>query len=209
MEGGKLLPVQRRSRILKELSERGAVHISSLCRQLGVSPMTLHRDLDELVNQGYARKVRGGAIAAGSWYPRPGTSPAFPAAPFSDRCGGCAKPIDGRHTFTVQHDTGPLSACCAHCGLLLLGDGAQAAMALDFLFGHSLNALTAFYVVGPELVVCCSPAVLPFGRLQDAERFRQGFGGDIMSLEAARARVRAEMALQGTTGAMGCHAGAV
>lgn len=199
MNGGRLLPVQRRSRILRELSERGAVHIATLSQQLGVSPMTLHRDLDELARQGYARKVRGGAVAAGSWTARPEGAPAdSPTHPASERCGGCAKPIDGRHTFTVQHDgTGLRSACCAHCGLLLLGDGAYAAIALDFLFGHSLNARTAFYLVGPDLVVCCAPAVLPFGRLEDAERFRQGFGGQILSLEAALARVRAEMGLQG------------
>lgn len=172
--------------------------------------MTLHRDLDALVSQGYARKVRGGAVAAGSWQGRPVSAAAGLAAahPPSERCRACAKPIDGRHAFTVQDQrTGPVSACCAHCGLMLLGDETYAAMAMDFLFGHSLNARTAFYVVAPELVVCCSPAVLPFGRLEDAERFRRGFGGEVLSLQAARTRIHAEMALHGAEGPGRQHGG--
>ncbi|MBE3598373.1 MAG: nitrous oxide reductase accessory protein NosL [Limnochordaceae bacterium] len=82
-----------------------------------------------------------------------------------------------------------------HCGLLMLGDRARTAMASDFLFGHTISARTAYYVAGPDLVVCCAPAVLPFGRRDDAQRFCQGFGGRVLPLEQAVEWVRAEMAL--------------
>lgn len=193
-----MLPEQRRARVLRELAEHGAIHIASLSRQLGVSPMTLHRDVAELVRQGYARKVRGGAVASESWRSGAAAGSGGSGAPFSsDRCGVCGKPVGGRHLFVVQHErAGSRPACCAHCGLLLLDKGVRTAMASDFLFGHSINARTAYYVVSPDLVVCCAPAVLPFGRRQDAERFRQGFGGDVMDLDGALAWVRAEMALE-------------
>lgn len=194
----RMLPAERRARLLQELTERGAIHITTLCRQLGVSPMTLHRDIDELVRQGYARKARGGAVVSGSWSSRSkaASSPSSTALEAANRCGVCAKPAGGRHTFVVQYeDAGSKQACCAHCGLLLLGEGVATAMASDFLFGHSINARTASYVVNPDLVVCCAPAVLPFGQPQDAERFRRGFGGSVMTLDEALAWLRAEMTL--------------
>lgn len=195
-----MLPVERRARLLEALRERGAIHIAALSRQLGVSAMTLHRDIDELVRQGYARKVRGGAVASAHWRPvsTDGSAPA--ASPSTaDRCGICGKPAGGRHVFVVHRDAGPPAlACCAHCGLLMLEGRARTAMASDFLFGHSISARTAYYVAGPDLVVCCAPAVLPFGRRRDAERFCQGFGGRVLALEQALDWVRAEMALNHT-----------
>ncbi|TSB13582.1 DeoR/GlpR transcriptional regulator [Streptomyces benahoarensis] len=42
----------------------GQVTIEELVQELGVSQMTVHRDLDTLEHQGWLRKVRGGATAA-------------------------------------------------------------------------------------------------------------------------------------------------
>lgn len=55
--------VDRKGWITACLLERGSVTIAEVVEQFAVSRMTVHRDLDELVAEGWARKVRGGATA--------------------------------------------------------------------------------------------------------------------------------------------------
>lgn len=52
----------RREKIKRLLSERESVEISMLVSVLGVSEMTIHRDLDMLQREGYLKKLRGGAV---------------------------------------------------------------------------------------------------------------------------------------------------
>ncbi|MGW0736064.1 DeoR/GlpR family DNA-binding transcription regulator [Streptomyces sp. NPDC002851] len=59
----KLVPKDRRKKIADQVLADGSVTIDDLVRGLGVSQMTVHRDLDELERQGWLRKVRGGATA--------------------------------------------------------------------------------------------------------------------------------------------------
>lgn len=65
--GGKrnLLAGQRRALILDEVRGRGGARVSELTRLLGVSDMTVRRDLDALARQGALRKVHGGAVPLG------------------------------------------------------------------------------------------------------------------------------------------------
>ena len=56
---------QRQVRILAELRRTGAVRVSDLTKLLGVSDMTIRRDLELLVADGVAWKVHGGAVLAG------------------------------------------------------------------------------------------------------------------------------------------------
>lgn len=51
--------------IRARLDQDGRVRIAALARDLGVSDMTIRRDLDVLADQGSARRVRGGAVAVG------------------------------------------------------------------------------------------------------------------------------------------------
>ena len=60
-----MLASQRRSRILEELRRSGAVRVSALVERLGVSDMTVRRDLEVLAQQGKLQKVHGGAILPG------------------------------------------------------------------------------------------------------------------------------------------------
>jgi DeoR/GlpR family transcriptional regulator of sugar metabolism len=53
----------RRRAIRGLLAERGEVGIAELATELEVSEMTIRRDLEELEDQGVARRVRGGAIS--------------------------------------------------------------------------------------------------------------------------------------------------
>jgi len=67
-----MLAHQRQVRILAELRRSGAVRVCDLTELLGVSDMTIRRDLDTLVASGIARKVHGGAVLAGQVAHEPG-----------------------------------------------------------------------------------------------------------------------------------------
>ncbi len=60
-----MLAGQRHKRILDEIRSRGAARVSELTDLLGVSDMTIRRDLDVLAAAGLVEKVHGGATTPG------------------------------------------------------------------------------------------------------------------------------------------------
>ncbi len=58
------LAPERHDRIRARLRDHGAVRLSALCEDLGVSPATVRRDLEELERRGELRRVHGGAVGA-------------------------------------------------------------------------------------------------------------------------------------------------
>jgi DeoR/GlpR family transcriptional regulator of sugar metabolism len=58
-----MLAGQRQMLIAEEIRRRGAVRVSELTEMLGVSDMTVRRDLDVLADSGLIEKVHGGATA--------------------------------------------------------------------------------------------------------------------------------------------------
>ncbi len=67
-----MLAQQRQVRILTELRRTGAVRVADLIGMLGVSDMTVRRDLEQLAGEGVLRKVHGGAVLAGQVAFEPG-----------------------------------------------------------------------------------------------------------------------------------------
>lgn len=63
-----MLARQRQTLILERVREDGGVRVAELARDLGVSDMTVRRDLELLHNRGLIEKVHGGATA------RPGSA---------------------------------------------------------------------------------------------------------------------------------------
>ncbi|WP_394831267.1 DeoR/GlpR family DNA-binding transcription regulator [Pendulispora rubella] len=61
--------MERHTRLLELLEQRGEVSIDDLAQVFGVSAMTIHRDLDLLEERGRLQKVRGGAIRPGEESP--------------------------------------------------------------------------------------------------------------------------------------------
>lgn len=61
------IPLQhdRRTEIVDRLQREGSARIDELAAALGVSEMTVRRDLEELAARGVARRVRGGAVPVG------------------------------------------------------------------------------------------------------------------------------------------------
>jgi len=76
------LPAQRQERILGEVTRTGGVRVSELTELLGVSDMTVRRDLDTLARRGLVKKVHGGATL-----PRGGSTdePGFEAKSAQER----------------------------------------------------------------------------------------------------------------------------
>ena len=76
-----MLARQRQERILEEVRERGGARVSDLVELLGVSDMTIRRDIEALASRGLVEKVHGGATAATE---RSADEPGFEAKSF--RC---------------------------------------------------------------------------------------------------------------------------
>ena len=60
-----MLASQRRATILAMVDESGAVRVSDLVEHLGVSDMTVRRDIEHLAQEGRVERVHGGALSVG------------------------------------------------------------------------------------------------------------------------------------------------
>ena len=58
-----MLAVDRRHLILERVAEQQTIHIADLARELGVSEMTIRRDIGRLERDGFLRQTYGGATA--------------------------------------------------------------------------------------------------------------------------------------------------
>ncbi|MBO2447606.1 DeoR/GlpR transcriptional regulator [Actinomadura barringtoniae] len=120
-----MLAQQRRALIIEELERGGAVRVADLAERLGVSDMTVRRDLDQLVRQGLVQKVHGGAIAPGG------------AAGFEPG-------------FTAKSDASvPAKAAIAERAAGLVSSGAVVGLGA----GTTVHALAAHLAEVPDLTV--------------------------------------------------------
>ena len=175
-----MLPSTRRQKILALLNENEMVLITDLSAQFSVSEMTIHRDLDRLAEMGKLRKVRGGAVAVTE------KETILSDTPLCHMCHTRPR----RQTQVTIHltDGNTKIACCPHCGLMMLMQvGSQTTLALvtDFLHGDTISAQDAYYVMAPDLTICCAPTAVALRREKDAQRFQKGFGGQVMRLTEA------------------------
>src|SRR4051795_8488912 len=61
--GGVMLARQRQERILEQIQLTGGARVSDLVELLGVSDMTIRRDISALARRGLVARVHGGATA--------------------------------------------------------------------------------------------------------------------------------------------------
>jgi len=97
-----MLPVQRRQEMLRAVRS-GKAHVSELARSLGVSEMTVRRDLRVLAREGKLERVHGGAVSTEQ--DRPFAEIAVERFDAKDRIGAAAAELveDGQ---TVMLDIG-------------------------------------------------------------------------------------------------------
>ncbi len=187
-------PTGRRRQILELLAERSVLSIQELVAELGVSAMTVHRDLDKLALAGDLAKTRGGAVL-------PSRATDHPSA--ADLCAMCHRAVSEHTAVIIQsQQRGRLCACCPHCGLALvdLGRSTDLVLVTDFLNCRIINASEATYLVGSEVSLCCEPGILAFASLEDAVRFQRGFGGETMDFMQAQNHLRQKMSIPGGHG---------
>jgi DeoR family transcriptional regulator, copper-sensing transcriptional repressor len=170
-------PTNREKQILEQLKGQGSTSIQELADHLGVSIMTVHRDLNRLADTGHIHKRHGSvSLASGS------------SETVGNPCAMCGKNVVGQKVFIVHLENGEQRvACCAHCGLMLYEQTKNAwqAMTTDFLHNHMISANQAIYLIECHLNVCCVPSVLSFGSRREAEQFQTGFGGETVNINEA------------------------
>ena len=67
----RMISSQRQHLILSRLRTRGAVRITALSKELGVSAMTIRRDIAELADKGLLKRVHGGAVTTSTLLSEP------------------------------------------------------------------------------------------------------------------------------------------
>jgi DeoR/GlpR family transcriptional regulator of sugar metabolism len=90
------LPARRRAHLLEILERDGVIRLESAAEEIGVSVMTVRRDVQDLDTDGVVRRVRGGAVA-----------PVVPRA-FGDRAAtrASAKTAIARKALTLVPEEG-------------------------------------------------------------------------------------------------------
>ena len=168
---------ERQRRILSLLSEEAGISAGTLAQRLGVSRMTIHRDLESLGRKGLLQRVRGGAVFR--------TSAVEAAVSACGACGALLLPHQRCHLQVEGR--APLTACCAACGLrqLLTAAGEACLEVSDLLSGRMLPAEDAFFLVNSMASPCCRPSLLSFADEGEVTLFQTGFGGSIARLDDA------------------------
>ncbi|MEI3604395.1 DeoR family transcriptional regulator [Pseudogracilibacillus sp. SE30717A] len=174
-----MLPVERLHRIKELVQTKKNVKISDLSTELGVSEMTIHRDLKPLVEKGEVIKTFGGVSL-------PDTT-SFQA---NDMCIYCSRPIKEKLAYRLILPNNKIEiACCAHCGLLRhkqLGNEVVQAICYDFFRQTTISAQLASFVMDTSIDLgCCQPQVITFEWQEHAEKFVKGFGGSVYSMKDA------------------------
>lgn len=183
-----MLPIERLECIKDLIQKNGNLKISELSKQLGVSEMTIHRDLKPLIEDGMVFKTFGGISLA---------SPTTRVTA-KDACVFCYRPIDNRQAYRlILQDNTTEIACCAHCGLLRhrqLHDKVLQAICHDFFRQTTISAFAAWYVMNTSAHIgCCQPQVITFAWWEQADKFVRGFGGDVYSFQQAKEAVFQKM----------------
>lgn len=176
-----MLPIERIARIKEIVLDRKNVKISELSEELNVSEMTIHRDIKQLVDEGFVIKTFGGISLAQSTYDLQTNQ---------NLCAFCQRPINDRFAYQLILTSNRIErTCCAHCGLLrqkqLEGQVLQA-MTYDFFKGTTIGVQFAYFVIDASVqITCCQPQLLTFDSKEIAEKFVKGFGGSVLTYKDA------------------------
>ncbi len=167
---------ERQNRIVALLASEAGLSASELARYFQVSRMTIHRDLQSLLNRGALRRIHGGAVAR---------IHDLPAGGF---CSVCAKRLlPHQQSQIITADGAKIFACCAGCGLrhFLTLPNAQRLLVGDQISGQMIAAEEAFFLANSQASPCCQPSLLSFDSENDVTLFQAGFGGVIARLDEA------------------------
>jgi DeoR family transcriptional regulator, copper-sensing transcriptional repressor len=183
----RMLPVERQQQILTWIEEEGTLRVSEISSRLGVSEMTVYRDLKPLLENNKITKTSNGI-----------SFPTREETTWNDRCVYCLKPATNRKSVQlIKTDHTIEQTCCPHCGLLryqdIREDVAQI-MCRDFLTDVTISGKTATYLIEADLNLnCCQPQVISFDSRRQASQFQKGFGGTLHTFQEAIVFISKEM----------------
>lgn len=174
-----MLPIERQNRIKNLIQDKSNMKISELSLELGVSEMTIHRDLKPLIEDGIIIKTFGGITLVRD---KPNDN--------AGECVFCSRGINERLAYRLILPNNKIEmTCCAHCGLLRhrqLGAEVLQAICHDFLNQTTISASLAWYVMDTSVHMgCCQPQVLSFELQEHADKFVKGFGGKVYTYSEA------------------------
>ena len=129
-----LIPADRQARICRRLQEQGTVRVARLSDLLGVSEITIRRDLDTLEQLGLLERAHGGAITSRLRQVEP------PYA-HKDHKQRLEKESIGRAAAALVEDG----------DTLLVNSGSTTAHLLRFLQGRDLRVITSNVAAVPEI----------------------------------------------------------
>ncbi len=192
---------ERRKALLSWLEQEGTLSLSELVEHFRVSKMTIHRDLDLLEKRQALKRIHGGAArlekaSRGETRSEPGT------------CLICYRTATQHLLYSLTLKNGEQKvACCPHCGIsahLMLGDQVAMALTADYLTGRLHSAQHSWFLLGSIAAPCCKPSLLTFESEEMAQRFQQGFGGELGRLKDAIEYLGADMTLSEGEGCPHC-----
>ncbi|MGN9863706.1 DeoR family transcriptional regulator [Bacillus swezeyi] len=182
-----MLPIKRRQQILSWIKEEETLRISDISKRLNVSEMTVYRDIKPLTENGQVIKIAGG-IALNRPKQQPG-----------QLCFVCGKGAANSRLSVqiVRTDSRIEHFCCAHCAMLRyekIKDDVSQIICRDFLLDTTISARMAVFLLDAELHLhCCEPQAIPFASAADAEKFKKGFGGKLLSFDDAARDIQKNM----------------
>ena len=146
-----MLPAQRQDRILAEVERSGGARIVQLAELLGVSDMTVRRDIDALAARGLVRKVYGGATV-----PQQGTSdePGFEAKSWREPAAkeliaaAAAALVQPRATIAVSAGTTTYALAVHLARIPALTVVTNSVRVADFLFVNGDSSQTVLLTGG-------------------------------------------------------------
>jgi len=183
------LPVERKSKIKELIQVRNTMKISELSKAIGVSEMTIHRDIKPLIEEGIIIKTFGGI----SRIPKENNIDTE-----GNRCEFCNGQLSNQMVYRIILTDGSMvTTCCAHCGLLKynqLEGKVTHALCRDLILQTTISAHHAWYVLDTSIHVgCCEPQVLTFEKKEHAEKFVKGFGGNMYGFVEAKTMIHEKM----------------
>ncbi len=156
--------------ILEYITKRKEVRVKEIIEALEVSHMTVYRYLRELEREGLIERKAGKVrLVEGQ----------------EDECYMCKKHLS-RIKVVFKTNIGEYSTCCPHCGFRFIdqlknkGYTIESAFTHDFLYDTTIELRDAHLIKDSSIRYCCSPSILPFAFLEDADRIRTCFGGQII-----------------------------
>ncbi|WLD94519.1 DeoR family transcriptional regulator [Alkalihalobacillus sp. AL-G] len=184
-----MLPVERIDKIRELIKSQGKLKTSELSEMLGVSEMTIHRDINALVTEGLVVKTYGGLALA---------KDKADDISAGNMCTYCSREVLGRYAYRLVLSNDQVeSTCCAHCGLLRhrqLGDHVIQAICYDFFIHTAVSVKLAWFVMDTTIDIgCCQPQVITFSKKEYADGFVKGFGGIISTFDEAKEKVAEKM----------------